>query len=172
MIVTVFDTQRCFRALLNAMAEPGTVQQLGGGLPLVLETLVDHEVRLAEIGDPHWAEADFVVVRGGSSAGELARVRRGSLYDPAAGATAIYELAAVGAGPVRLLLTGPGVGAEPRILRLTGLDPAEVGLFQATRAGYPCGVDLILVDPAGRCAALPRSTALQTVPGTARGKVA
>jgi alpha-D-ribose 1-methylphosphonate 5-triphosphate synthase subunit PhnH len=164
MTFTVFDTQRCFRALLAAMAEPGTVQQLRGGLPLVLATLVDHEVALAEAGDRHWSEADFVVVRGGTSAGGLARVRQGTLYDPAAGATAIYELDAVGMGPLTLRLTGPGVGPEPRLLRLTGLAAEEVGLFQSTRADYPCGVDIILVGLDGRCAALPRSTALELVP--------
>lgn len=158
---TVFDTQRCFRAVLDAMSEPGTVRQLGGGLPLVLATLVDHEVRVAEAGDPHWSEADFVVVHGGSSGGRLADVRQGTLADPAAGATALYDVDAVGSGPIAVVLTGPGVGPAPRTLRLTGLAAEEIDLFQQTRAGYPCGVDVILVDPAGRCAALPRSTALE-----------
>jgi len=164
MIYTVFDTQRCFRALLDAMAEPGTVQPLDGGLPLVLATLVDHEVRLAEVGDPHWREADFVVVRGGSSHGDLAQARQGTLDDPAAGATAIYELDAVGAGPLALLLMGPGVGAEPRQLRLAGIAAEEIELFQSTRAGYPCGIDVILVGLDGRCAALPRSTTVEMLP--------
>ena len=163
MSFTVFDTQRGFRALLAAMAEPGTVQPLPGGLALVLATLVDHEVLLAEVGDEHWERADFVVVRGGSSGGRLAAARRGTPLDPAAGATAIYELAAVGAGPLVLSLTGPGVGAEPRLLRLGGLAGDEVELFQRSRAGYPCGVDVILVDQARHCAALPRSTVLERV---------
>jgi alpha-D-ribose 1-methylphosphonate 5-triphosphate synthase subunit PhnH len=158
---TVFETQRCFRALLTAMSEPGTVHQLRGGLPLVLATLVDHEVRVAELGDPHWAEADFVVVHGGTSRGELAHARQGTLYDPASGATAIYELDKVGDGPLGLSLTGPGVGVEPRLLLLTGLAEDEVALFRSTRAFYPCGVDIILVDLDGNCAALPRSTSVE-----------
>ncbi len=163
MIFTVFDTQQGYRALLSAMAEPGTVQPLPGGLPLVLATLVDHEVRVAEVGEPHWPDADFLMVRGGTSHGQLTDARQGTPLDPAAGATAIYELAAVGAGPLALSLTGPGVGAAPRLLRLTGLDSDEVELFQATRAHYPCGVDIILVDRNGRCAALPRSTTIRRV---------
>ncbi len=162
-MVTLFDTQAAYRALLSAMAEPGTVQRLDAGLPLVLATLVDHEVLAAEVGDPQWTDADFLVVRDGSSRGELAHARRGTPLDPAAGATAIYELAAVGTGPLVLSLTGPGVGDPSRRLRLTGLAEGEVELFQTTRAGYPCGVDIILVDRDGRCAALPRSTTLVRV---------
>jgi alpha-D-ribose 1-methylphosphonate 5-triphosphate synthase subunit PhnH len=159
------DTQRCFRGLLAAMAEPGTVHNVQPGLPLVLATLVDHEVRLAEVGDPHWDAADFVLVRGGDSGGELARVRQGTLLDPALGATAIYEIAAVGSGPVALALSGPGVGPgpAPRTLRLVGVSGREVALWRSTRADFPRGVDVILVDGAGRCAALPRSTALAEV---------
>jgi len=152
------DTQRAYRALLSAMAEPGTVHDARPGLPLVLATLIDHEVIFAEVGDAHWRHADFVLIRGGDSDRELARVRQGTPLDPALGATAIYELDAVGDGPVALSLTGPGVGPRPRTLRLTGLSDAEVGLIQRTRAGYPCGVDVVLVDRTGRCAALPRSS--------------
>jgi alpha-D-ribose 1-methylphosphonate 5-triphosphate synthase subunit PhnH len=155
---SIYETQRAFRSLLAAMAEPGTVHRVPGGLPLVLATLVDHEVRVAELGDPQWTEADFVVVRGGSSRGALATVRRGTHLDPARGATAIYELPAVGVGPLALTLTGPGVGPEPRVLRLTGLPDDEVELLQKTRIDYPRGVDVILVDSDGNCAALPRST--------------
>jgi phosphonate C-P lyase system protein PhnH len=163
MTFTVFDTQRAYRALLSATAEPGTIQPLHGGLPLILATLVDHEVRVAEPGDPHWTGADFLVLRDGSSRGRLGDARQGTPMDPAEGATAIYELPAVGSGPLVLSLTGPGIGAGERLLRLTGLADTEVELFQATRAHYPCGVDVILVDRDGRCAALPRSTTLRRV---------
>src|SRR5262249_49598003 len=130
---------------------------------------------------PRWDRADFVLVRGGDSHGELIRARRGTLLDPAQGATAIYEIDAVGTGcansgsarltprrdpeqaSVTLSLTGPGVGAKPRRLRLGGVSAQEIVLWQVTRSGSPCGVDLILLDRAGHCAALPRSTALERV---------
>ena len=159
------DTQRCFRGLLGAMSRPGTVHNVQPGLPLVLATLVDHEVRLAEVGDPDWPAADFVLVRGGDSGGEVARARQGTLLDPALGATAIYEVPAVGEGPLALSLSGPGVGPAPRTLHLTGVPAAEVALWRSTRSSFPLGVDVLLVDRAGRCAALPRSTALSTVEG-------
>ena len=158
MMFDALDTQRAFRALLSAMAEPGTVHDATPGLPLVLATLIDHEALFAEVGDAHWRHADFVLIRGGDSGGELARVRQGTLLDPALGATAIYELDAVGEGPLALSVIGPGVGPRARTLRLTGLSDAEVGLIQWTRAEYPRGVDVVFVDRAGRCAALPRSS--------------
>jgi phosphonate C-P lyase system protein PhnH len=160
------DTQRAFRALLSATAEPGTVHEARPGLPLVLATLIDHEVIFAEVGDAHWRHADFVLIRGGDSAGELARVRQGTQLDPTLGATAIYELDAVGEGPLALSLRGPGVGPSPRTLRLAGLSHAEVTLIQRTRAAYPRGVDVLFVDRDGRCAALPRSSTVDRTEGS------
>ena len=155
------ESQTTFRALLTAMSEPGTVTDVGqGGLPRILATLIDHEVRLAELGDPAWGTADFAVIRDGSSGGRLGDLRQGSLEDPAQGATAIYELRGVGHGPLALQLTGPGVGPAPRILSLDGLDPDEVAHIQRTRSRYPRGVDVIFVDREGRCACLPRSTSV------------
>jgi len=60
-----------------------------------------------------------------------------------------------------LALEGPGVPNGHRV-RIGGLDPA---LFETRdeAAEYPCGIDLILVDPSGQVAALPRSTAIQVV---------
>jgi len=163
MSPSVLDTQRAYRGLLAAMAEPGTMHPLGGGVPLVLATLTDHEVTVVSSSDLGVETADFVVVDGGSSGGALLRARRGTPLDPAAGATAIYAITAVGAGPLALSLTGPGVGPVPRVLRITGLDAAEVELVQQTRADYPCGVDVVLVDDAGQCAALPRSCTVEAV---------
>lgn len=155
------ESQQTFRALLTAMSEPGTVTDVGaGGLGRIVDTLVDHEVRLAELDDPDWGSADFAVIRDGSSRGRLAELRQGSLEDPAEGATAIYELREVGRGPVVLRLTGPGVGPTPRTLALDGLDPQELVHIQQTRSSYPRGVDVVFVDPQGRCACLPRSTSL------------
>jgi len=159
------DTQRCFRGLLAAMSGPGTVHDVTPGLPLVLATLIDHEVRLAAVGDAQWETADFVLVRGGDSGGALLRARHGTLLDPALGATAIYEIDAVGEGPLALSVSGPGVGPGPRSLHLTGVPDSEVALWRRTRSGFPRGVDVILVDGTGRCAALPRSTTLSIVEG-------
>lgn len=159
MRTAALESQRTFRALLAAMSRPGTVEPVGSdGIARILAALVDHEVTAAEPGDPRWPDADFGVVRGGSTGGALLELKQGTLEDPADGATAIIEVTRVGTGSMVLELTGPGVGPTPARLALDGLDPDEVGRIQATREGYPRGVDVVLVDPEGRCACLPRST--------------
>lgn len=173
------ESQKTFRALLTAMSEPGTVTEVGpDAVHRVVATLVDHEVTLVDLGETHndsgapnrdeqwaerWANADFVVIRGGSSHGLLLEVRRGSLVDPADGATAIYEVAEVGRGPLTLRVAGPGVGPVPKTFAVDGLDPDEVAAFAQTRSGYPRGVDVILLDRDGRCVCLPRSVAVEQV---------
>lgn len=170
MMISARESQRTFRALLTAMSEPGTVTEVGSdGVGRVVATLVDHEVRLVELEEAPevpadgWASADFVLIRGGSSRGRLLEVRRGSLEDPADGATAIYEVAEVGRGPLVLQVAGPGVGPAPKSVAVDGLDPEEVAAFTQTRAGYPRGVDVILLDKAGRCMCLPRSVSVEQV---------
>jgi len=120
-------------------------------------------VLVVTAGQPGVADADFLVVTGGSSNGAVLDARQGTPLEPADGATAIYEVAGLGEGPLGLSLRGPGVGASPRVLQVAGLDRDEVELIRRTRADYPCGVDVLLVDAAGRCAALPRSCDVATV---------
>lgn len=175
MMLSARESQQTFRALLTAMSEPGVVTEVGSdGVGRVVATLVDHEVTLVELNetpDGHasgWATADFVVVRGGSSHGRLLEVRRGSLEEPADGATVIYEVAEVGRGPLVLQVAGPGVGPTPKCVAVDGLDPEEVTAFTQTRAGYPRGVDVILLDRAGRCVCLPRSVSVEQVGHRAR----
>jgi alpha-D-ribose 1-methylphosphonate 5-triphosphate synthase subunit PhnH len=94
-------SQRAFRRLLQAMSRPGRVYVLPpaadngrwGPLLALLESLLDHEVRFAVVGDggpeslqaaiwgrtrsrvaaPH--EADFLIVAGGDSGGERSSTR-------------------------------------------------------------------------------------------------
>lgn len=156
------DTQRCFRQLLRALAEPGVVTA-PGPLDLVLVTLTDHEVLVAEPGDARWPAADVLVIRGGDSGGRLRAARRGTRLDPQDGATAVYEVAAVGEGPLALRLAGPGVPPEGRTVRVHGLGRDELAAIQDTRVDYPMGVDVLLLDRRGRCVGLPRSTAVETL---------
>lgn len=158
------ESQRTFRALLAAMSRPGTVESVGeDGLDRIVSTLVDHEVVAAEPGDPQWPVADFGIVRGGSSGGALLELKQGTLEDPADGATALIEVGRVGDGSMLLELTGPGVGPTPAQLAVDGLDPAELDAIGRTRESYPRGVDVVLVDRDGRCAALPRSSRVQRI---------
>lgn len=183
----VHDTQRTFRTLLVAMARPGQVQQLpvaAVGAPAnpwvaaVLLTLADHEVTLAVepfegademagfVGRRTAAvcapteRADFVVAARETLDPDLPlRLRRGSPAYPDDAATLIVAVARLGEGDpsgTRPRLEGPGVPAGQR-LHVSGLAPR---FFEARAEAidFPCGIDLLLIDPEGRVAALPRST--------------
>ena len=67
-------------------------------------------------------------------------------------------------GPVtdRLLCSGPGVPAGERRGLRVGVAGAELVTARAAAGEYPAGIDLFLVDGAGRVAGLPRSTRLET----------
>lgn len=192
----VRDTQVTFRVLLDAMARPGTVKQLpvaardapvNPWLAAVLVTLLDHEVSLAvepfDGGDslerfvrqrtavtPAPVEsADFVV----TSADRLdpllpVRLRQGTLAYPNDSATLLILVPTLdqtqASTGLLLDLAGPGVPAGHSI-RIDGLTPA---LFEARDevAEYPGGIDVILVDPNGLVAGLPRTTAVQVASAT------
>jgi len=194
----VRDTQVTFRVLLSAMARPGTIMQLPvatQGAPLnpwvvaALLTLLDHEVALAvepfagadsierfvrqRTATAHATpeRADFVVASWDRLDNSLPlRLRQGTLEYPNDSATLIVLVPPLdGSDPsrLRLELAGPGVPAGHQV-RIGGLSPA---LFAARdeAAEYPCGIDLLLIDPTGQLVALPRSTAI-TVANAVAGR--
>jgi len=160
-------------------------------LTAVLVTLLDHEVSLAvepfdgdedlerfvrqrtAVASATVEGADFVVASSDRLDPRLpVRLRQGTLAYPNDSATLLVLVATLdqsptpaAAGGLVLDLAGPGVPAGHRV-RIGGLDPA---LFEARDdvAEYPCGIDVILVDPDGRVCALPRTTAIQ-VAGAAK----
>ena len=68
----------------------------------------------------------------------------------------------VGAGVLVLRLSGPGVDGES-VLCVGGLDAAVIEMRNARTGPFPTGIDLLLVDAAGRIAGLPRSTQVEVV---------
>ena len=162
-------------------------------LAAVLVTLLDHEVSLAvepfdgadalerfvrqrtSVPPATVDQADFVVASSTRLDPSLPlRLRQGTLAYPNDSATLLILVPALdqasrpadAAGKpnvdgLLLELAGPGVPAGHRV-RVAGLTPS---LFEARDdvAEYPCGIDIILVDPSGRVATLPRSTAIQVV---------
>jgi alpha-D-ribose 1-methylphosphonate 5-triphosphate synthase subunit PhnH len=182
------DTQAIFRTALDALAWPGSVRQLPAaarGAPVnpwaagLLITLLDHEVTLAVEAFPEaealerfirqrtnvapvgLPDADFVLSHSATAASDLPlRLKRGSLAYPDDGATLVLIVASLGraASPaLRLLLAGPGV-PEGLDLRVAGLSAELIEARNEAVTGYPCGIDLLLVDGDGRLVALPRST--------------
>ena len=176
----VADTRRTFRALVDAMARPGTVHAVpvGPADRAVIATLVDHEVtlrsddgeltdRLAGEGrfDPApLAEADVVHTTDGSG-DSIAEARRGTLEEPSDGATVVYRVEQVStdldssSGATTLSLTGPGVPDRREVL-VEGFPSTAVDAFEATTAGFPRGIDVVLAS-AKRIAALPRTVTVE-----------
>lgn len=176
----VAEAQACFRCVLDAMARPGSVQEvssLNGPAPLcaataaVLLTLVDHETPFwldpaaaasagwiaFHTGAPSVAAAAQAMFALGLSLPDLAQLSAGTDETPEGSATVILQLASLTSG-ARFLLSGPGLPA-PSVLAVDGLPPDFAAIWQRNHALYPRGIDLILC--AGRrLAALPRSVAV------------
>jgi alpha-D-ribose 1-methylphosphonate 5-triphosphate synthase subunit PhnH len=174
----VGEAQSCFRAVLDAMARPGTRHAAGLGLkppaPLdpataaVLLTLVDGETALALDADfapaAAWiafhcgvtpgaarGTAGFVLAR---ALPELSALARGTDEAPEESATVILQVAALGTGPA-FMLAGPGL-ARPARFAAEGLPADFAARWAANHGLYPRGVDLILCAGSA-LAALPRS---------------
>ncbi|MGH7212433.1 MAG: phosphonate C-P lyase system protein PhnH, partial [Acetobacteraceae bacterium] len=157
----VAEAQQCFRAVLDAMARPGTIHEIQFPDPppplcpaaaAVLLTLVDHETPLAL--DPFakaargWIafhtgasfaapdKAAFVLVH------ELPRLDtlcQGTDEAPEESATMILQLPRLGAG-ARFRLSGPGLRASASFAA-DGLPADFAARWGANRAGFPLGVD-------------------------------
>jgi alpha-D-ribose 1-methylphosphonate 5-triphosphate synthase subunit PhnH len=179
----VADAQRCFRAVLDAMARPGRVHPIRGVSPPaplsiaaagVLLTLVDHETPLwldpdlsvvrdwiaFHCGAPFAATTDracFALLRGLPA---LTSFHAGTHEEPETAATLIVEVAALGSG-ARYRLSGPGL-REPGMLRVDGLPADFAQAWGRNHGQFPRGVDLVLCA-GDRLAALPRSVAIEEV---------
>lgn len=174
----VLDAQATFRAVLEATSRPGRIQRAGTGLappaPMnraaaaVLLTLADADTPLwhdagteaeawlrfhggAPVADAA-AAAAFVLATGTPPA--LATLAQGNEEEPQGGATLVLQVAALIEGE-GWRLTGPGIECEHR-LRVEGLPDGFLAAWAANRAGFPCGVDVLLCA-GDRLAALPRS---------------
>ncbi len=178
----VIEAQATFRAVLDAMARPGTIHCVGECLaapaPLdrataaVLLTLVDHET-------PLWLDAfaaparDWVAFHCGAalvrdpntayfavalSLPDLSQFSAGSHEAPEGSATVVLQVPALASGTC-YRLSGPGL-RKPEALFVTGLPPRFIAQWQQNRALFPRGVDIILC--AGTMlTALPRSVSIE-----------
>ena len=178
----VLESQACFRAVLDAVARPGTLHAAGAGLlppaPLapaaaaLLLTLVDGETGLwmapEFAGSRDWvnfhcgtvpvAVADTAAFVLAAGLPDLAALEAGSDEQPDASATVILQVAALGAGR-RLRLSGPGLRV-PAALAVDGLPDDFPQAWAANHALFPRGVDLLLCC-ANTLAALPRSVRVE-----------
>ncbi len=174
----VHDAQRSFRALLQALARPGTVQALATppdpppplapATAAVLLTLADGEAPVHLAGRLA-AVAPWVAFHTGSGLAapgdavffvaetlpDFAMIDAGSDEIPERSTTIILQVPAL-AGGRRLSLRGPGIETVREVAPL-GLPDDFAARWAANRALYPRGIDLVLCA-GGEVLGLPRST--------------
>lgn len=185
----VFQSQGAFRALLTALAEPGTRQRVDGGIKppeglhaataTALLTLADYETPIwlppalrdgpagawlrFHCGAALMAEpgkAAFAVVDGLSHEPALAAFDIGNDQFPDRSTTIIVQCVALDGGEA-VALTGPGI-AGSRVIAPSGLRSGFWTEVAANNASYPLGIDLLL-SHGDTLLGLPRSTRIEGV---------
>lgn len=185
----VHEAQAVFRAVLDAMAEPGREVAVSGittaPSPLspvaaaVIATLSDFETTIwrdetlrtpaidawlaFHTGSPTVAEgrhADFALLADGATAPAWESFSIGTDLDPSRSTTVIIRVDGFGAG-LAYRLAGPGI-ATTRDVALLGAPVDLAARATANNALYPRGVDLILAGPTSLMA-LPRTTRIEEV---------
>jgi alpha-D-ribose 1-methylphosphonate 5-triphosphate synthase subunit PhnH len=181
----VFDAQRVFRAAMNALARPGTLQTLDADLrppaqlPKELAALAlafaDHETPLwldaalagsAEITDylrfhtgapiaKRPGDAAFALISDPANCPPLTGFTVGTPDYPDRSTTLLIAADTLRSSRV-LTLRGPGISGTA-VLRAEPLPPDFVDEWAANRALFPRGVDLLIASD-GWLVGLPRST--------------
>jgi alpha-D-ribose 1-methylphosphonate 5-triphosphate synthase subunit PhnH len=185
----VIDSTHGFRALMTAMANPGTRQQLEPGVPSfagVEAASVAALLTLADGDTPVWlapaldarlapylrfhcgcpivaspADAAFGVVAQASDAMQAFGFGAGSDEYPDRSATVLIQVPDL-AGGAPAILEGPGIAGER--LFAPKLPQAFWAGWRRNAALYPRGIDVMLVCGAD-VVGLPRSTQVKAQPG-------
>ena len=185
----VFNGQSVFRAVMDAMARPGSIQPIAvlaqPPLPLsaaaaaVALTLCDHDTPVwlgpglqnaaavaswlgFHTGAPLAntpADAHFALVADPASLIALENFAQGTQEYPDRSTTLILQVASLASGE-NLLLQGPGI-ERAAMIAPTPLPRHFVEQWKQNRARFPRGIDLILAAPEG-IACLPRTTRIRT----------
>ena len=187
----VLGAQATFRALMDAMARPGTIHSTGGDAApphslgaaqgAIALTLADHDTpvwlspQLANPATRGWigfhtgaeavaspAHARFAFLAAGEPIPDFLGFDAGSQDYPDRSATLVIELPALSGGP-QLLATGPGIKISTQIA-LQGLPGDFLHRWRVNRGFFPRGIDLIFTAGSDLMA-LPRSTDLQSSGG-------
>jgi alpha-D-ribose 1-methylphosphonate 5-triphosphate synthase subunit PhnH len=182
----VLDAQSVFRALMDAMARPGSIARVEAGVvpPAPLESAAGAiACALIDADTPYWldgpldgealrswlafhtgarpaasmSEAAFALVAVPSSMPPFERFAQGSQEYPDRSATLVLQLEGLEGG-APLTFRGPGIKDRVTIAP-RGLPVDFATQWHANHKRFPCGVDLILT--AGDAfACLPRSARL------------
>ncbi|MCL2493461.1 MAG: phosphonate C-P lyase system protein PhnH [Clostridiales bacterium] len=181
---SVFDSQKMFRLILEAMANPGRIvrieeyaDKLFGDEPELLAvavTLLDNGVSFSACESEPLSEeiaaltlakrerpeaADFVFVRDLKDMNDaIESAKRGSLSDPYTSAVVILKDDKDPVGS--LMLSGPGIDRCIEVPVSMAVKNA-LTLRDAQEYEYPQGIDLFFVSSDGRFLAVPRLTQIE-----------
>jgi len=177
------DSQRVFRAVLDALARPGTVLALPDAPLRTLPPAVIPVFALADLGTgvcvleqagDRWGDTVTTATSAPLWPAELARLVavlrpvtdeevlgfcRGTATAPEDGALLAFAVADLEGGERSWRMKGPGI-AEVATLAPRGLPASFVAARAEAVAGYPAGIDVLLVTDDGRIAGLPRTTTI------------
>lgn len=170
--------QQNYRALLEAMSRPGSVESIQANdtevtYLAVLATLLDGEVSLSDpnglLSESHWPllqaqhaptdEADYILCQGDQP--PTLQPRLGTLPCPEQSATLVIQVESLKTGNLYFQLTGPGIRGNKKI-SISGLHPDWLAQREDWICSFPLGVDLILVDETAAMA-LPRTTKVEVL---------
>ena len=177
------DSQQVFRAVLEALARPGTPMELPSE-PLnvlapaisVIFALADPTTGVCVLENPgdRWADAIATATEAPTWPAEMARLvaavrpvspgevrgfTRGSAHAPQDAALVALGVRDVHGGPRRWALSGPGVCGTATIAP-QGMSAGFVAARAEAVSAYPAGIDVLLVTDDGRVVGLPRTTTI------------
>lgn len=188
----VFDAQTVFRAVMDAMARPGTVRSfapfarppspLSPSAAAVALALCDHDTQVwldaplqSSAPTKSWlafhsgapiahtpSEAHFAIVASPAELIALENFAQGTQEYPDRSATLILQVASLSSGP-KLQLEGPGIETLA-VLAPAPLPRHFVEQWKQNNQRFPRGVDVILAAPEG-VACLPRATRIKMMEG-------
>ena len=181
----VTENQSAFRALMDAMARPGEIKSLGGidappplmaGTAAIVRSLADFETPVwlddalgarpavaawirfqtgaAVVADPQ--QAGFALIGDPGALPDFTAFSPGSADYPDRSCTLIVQVERFSGAAFSL--SGPGIRTE-WTLAAGPLPDDFTERWQANRALFPCGIDLLLVAN-DRVAALPRTVSV------------
>ena len=173
----VFNAQSVFRAIMDALARPGSIAEFDGltdpPAPLtattgsIAATLFDHDTRVwldpalarnepvcawlaFNTSAPHTdhpLDAHYAIVSEGASIPSLESFSQGTQEYPDRSTTVILQIEGLKGGR-KLTLTGPGIRKSGHIAP-RGLPDHFVDQWQSNGARFPRGVDVLLAAPEG-----------------------
>lgn len=187
----VFDCQKAFRALLDAMARPGSIQSMReparklhhphAALMVAGMTLLDNRCGFSAQNAPALAEdlqqltfarpvpaaeADYLFAGRTTGAEDgtellLQSAKAGTLPEPHRSATLFIELGSLEEGEP-LTLAGPGIDGQ-RDIRLSAEAVRWLRARQQAAWEYPCGAEIYFVTTQGDVLCIPRTTRVEGI---------